>query len=309
MNFDPFLTELQKAMLINNRNWVAGITSVSYYYLSLDEAQATLKGCIHSEGEEPAPEEQLALARKNYEDFQLQEVRDHPPACDWRGMSGYSFMTPVKNQGLCSACVAFGIAAAMEANARIRLPLPFNSYAPVFFEDLSEAQLLYCNSNCSQGLAIVPALRYCQNSGLVAESNFPYYVGKPPADCQKILGEGWQQKTTQISGYTRLDAHQEMKAWIASKGPVVASMFVYEDFCLYRGGIYEYTLGNEIGFHVVCCLGYDDIKHAWLCKNSFGTDWGLDGYFWIHYGDCGIDSHMFGINGFSRIETFGMLNK
>ena len=122
----------------------------------------------------------------------------------------------------------------------------------------------------------------------------------------QVLGDGWQKKISQISGFTRLDTHHEMKMWLASKGPLVASMAVYDDLCLYKGGVYEYTLGNEIGLHVVCCIGYDDMKHAWLCKNSFGTDWGEDGYFWIHYGDeSGLDSHMFGINGFSKIYTLG----
>lgn len=92
-----------------------------------------------------------------------------------------------------------------------------------------------------------------------------------------------------------------MKKWIASTGPVIASMAGFDDFCLYKEGVYEYTLGNEIGSHAVCCIGYDDNKDAWLCKNSFGTHWGIDGYFWVGYGKCGIDSKMFGINGFSQI--------
>jgi C1A family cysteine protease len=76
-----------------------------------------------------------------------------------------------------------------------------------------------------------------------------------------------------------------------------------EKFSNYTGGIYECPSGENKYSHAVSCIGYDDRREAWLCKNSLGTDWGLDGYFWIGYGECGIDSKMFGINGFSKIYT------
>lgn len=307
MDFDTFLTELQKQMLLNNRSWMAGVTSISHYSLLSEDSQTLLTGCQHSEEHEPSPEEQKALAQKNYQDFQDQGPGNHPPAFDWRNVGGYNFVTPIKNQRLCASCVAFGVVAALEANARIRLNLPVNPlHKRLLFEDLSEAQLFYCNAVCSMGWNIPDALNYCQHEGIVPEWCFPYYIGDPPSNCDEKIQTEWKDKLTKISGFTRLDSHPAMKEWIASKGPVIASMTGFDDFMLYKGGIYEYTLGSTIGFHAVCCIGYDDLKHAWLCKNSFGTNWGMDGYFWVHYGDeCSIDSHMFGINGFSQIYTVG----
>jgi hypothetical protein len=49
------------------------------------------------------------------------------------------------------------------------------------------------------------------------------------------------------------------------------------------------------------CDGYDDDRGAWLCKNSWGTGWGEGGYFWIAYGECGIDWAMWVIDGFAVI--------
>lgn len=40
---------------------------------------------------------------------------------------------------------------------------------------------------------------------------------------------------------------------------------------------------NDLGGHAVLMVGYDDSKQAFLVMNSWGEDWGLEGFFWLPY--------------------------
>ena len=38
-----------------------------------------------------------------------------------------------------------------------------------------------------------------------------------------------------------------------------------------------------LGGHAVTCVGYDDAKSVWIMKNSWGSNWGDKGYFYLPY--------------------------
>uniref|UniRef100_A0AC35UGT0 Pept_C1 domain-containing protein n=1 Tax=Rhabditophanes sp. KR3021 TaxID=114890 RepID=A0AC35UGT0_9BILA len=76
-------------------------------------------------------------------------------------------------------------------------------------------------------------------------------------------------------------------------GPVSVAFEVYEDFMLYKGGIYEHKGGKMEGGHAVRLIGWGverGVKY-WLIANSWNEDWGEKGTFRIRRGtnECGIE--------------------
>lgn len=77
-------------------------------------------------------------------------------------------------------------------------------------------------------------------------------------------------------------------------GPVEAAFTVYEDFLNYKSGIYQHVEGSMLGGHAIKCIGFgtENGIDYWLMANSWGPDWGEDGYFKIKRGDSQVDSNM-----------------
>ena len=111
-------------------------------------------------------------------------------------------------------------------------------------------------------------------------------------------------RLTKISGYSELTNNPaDIKSFIATKGPVDACFIVYADFFSYTSGVYQHVSGDVAGGHCVAIVGYNDNPGYWICKNSWGSGWGEQGYFRIAYGECGIESWgNFGVDG---IENTG----
>lgn len=220
----------------------------------------------------------------------------YPPAVDLRSAPAGNLITPIRNQAACGSCVAFGSSAAVEGTLRAERE------DPNIEVDLSEAYLFYCKAAAEGRTCDGPtggwypkaALDvFAEGGGVPDEECFPYTAG----DQQCAVCSDWEGRATTIAKWEPLDTPGEMKDWLASHGPVVASMTVYEDFQQYAGGIYAYVSGRLRGGHCICIVGYDDEQKYWIGKNSWSTGWGEEGFFRIAYGQCGIDSGMLGVEG------------
>jgi len=217
-----------------------------------------------------------------------------PTSLDWRNKDGQNWITPIKSQGTCGSCVAFGSVAAFEANIRIA-----NS-DPNLDINLSEQHLFSCGGgNCITGWFVSSALNYMRDNGVPPESCFPYQGidGHCSDTCPN-----WQSQAYKITSWTWVVSDATSIELALVNGPVVATFDVYEDFggCAinhpdcgysgYGGGIYHHTGGWLLGGHAVSLIGYDNAQQYWIAKNSWGSGWGENGYFRIGFGEVGINN-------------------
>ncbi|SFA96594.1 Papain family cysteine protease [Poseidonocella pacifica] len=217
-----------------------------------------------------------------------------PASFDHRNVGGKNFTTPVKNQGSCGSCVAHGVAAVMETTYRR------SQNNPNLDLDLSEAHLFYCHGGeegrtCANGWFPDAALDKCKDKGITLESVYPYSGSQQAC----AVPNGWEGNMARVTGRSKLNGRAAIKEWIAQKGSVTGCFIVYQDFFSYRSGVYKHVSGNQAGGHCVEIIGYNDAQGCWICKNSWGPNWGEGGFFRIAYGQCQIDTWYgpYGANG------------
>jgi hypothetical protein len=94
-----------------------------------------------------------------------------------------------------------------------------------------------------------------------------------------------------IEGNDMKERIMNIKYQIVKWGPVAAGFLVYDNFINEYDGldVYSKTSGKILGGHYVSIVGWG--KDYWICRNSFGADWGLLGYFYMKMGieECKLE--------------------
>ena len=98
---------------------------------------------------------------------------------------------------------------------------------------------------------------------------------------------------------TKSGSEYNIRKEIFKFGPCTSGMMVYEDFVNFQGdGIYEYDKKSEkVGGHAIVIIGWGEKggKKYWIVRNSWGEEWGDNGYFKILRGSnhCEIEENCF----------------
>jgi len=223
-----------------------------------------------------------------------------PESWDWRNVAGVNFVSEVRDQGKCGSCYAFSSMGMLESRLNI---LTKNTKRYTF----STQDVVSCSKlsqGCDGGFPFLVAGRYGKDFGVVEEDCNPYNGTDDAACSTRNCLRHFTASYKYVGGYYGACNELEMKKALVQNGPLSVSFEVYDDFMMYKSGVYHHTkLLTSSGFqpfeltnHAVLLVGYGHDAQLgedyWIIKNSWGTAWGEDGYFRIRRGtdECAIES-------------------
>ncbi|MBE2230973.1 MAG: peptidase C1A papain [Chitinophagaceae bacterium] len=205
------------------------------------------------------------------------------------------FAPAVGNQGAQGSCVAWSAAYAARTileSARTGQAGDNLKFSPAFL--YNQIGLEGC-----QGSYIIRAMEFMTNKGAVPYDQFRY----TDQDCSRQPDDQLQRAALQykMHGFNRLslgerndvlDLHA-IKENLSQGAPVVIGMMVGQSFMQAMQGqdVWEPAPGDEnmmgFGGHAMCVVGYDDARYggAFLIMNSWGPEWGQNGFAWVRYSD------------------------
>ena len=237
--------------------------------------QAASRGKYHWVRDTPDPRDQI---------YQLQPLQTTPGTVDLR-----QYASPIDDQGNLGSCTGNAIAGQIDlidkkGGKQLRVSRLFIYY---------QERVIEGTTRYDSGAYIRDGIKACYTYGAPLESLWPYNINqfavKPNTSA---TNDALNRKVT---GYQKCTDFNSVKNALANGNPVTIGFDVYSSFesgnWYNTTGIMPYPNTNReslLGGHAVCLVGYNDnlnnSGHGYfLARNSWGTSWGLQGYFWMPY--------------------------
>ncbi|MDY6992188.1 MAG: C1 family peptidase [Pseudomonadota bacterium] len=187
-----------------------------------------------------------------------------------------------RDQGAQNSCVGWAVGYALKSyQESVEMGWSLESNDHLFSPAFIYNQI---NGNGDNGSRLDNALDLVINQGVATLQAMPYVESD-------VTTQPSAQAQQQASSYTArewaiIETNKDMKNALADGVPVVISMAAYTSLKSLQGTNSVYNTADTYeGEHAVTIVGYDDDKFggAFKVMNSWGTDWGDNGYFWLTY--------------------------
>lgn len=203
-----------------------------------------------------------------------------PPKVDLRAQC-----PAVYDQGELGSCTANAIGGAIHFD-RMKQKLQPDFVPSRLFIYYNE-RVIEHSVDSDSGAQIRDGIKSVAKQGDCPEPEWPYDISafrdKPTKKCYQ---DARKYKAVDYARVTR--TLNQMKGCLASGYPFVYGFTVYESFesdAVAKTGEVSMPSPKEqvLGGHAVLAVGYDDASRRFIVRNSWGTSWGLQGYFTMPY--------------------------
>ena len=193
------------------------------------------------------------------------------------------FCSIVENQESLGSCTANALAGNLEY---------LDHRIDDVYEDVSRLFIYYNERvledtvDYDSGASLRDGIKTLRKQGACWEKTWPYlierFTRKPSKKCYM------EAKKHQIESYHRINNLPEMLTCLAEGYPFVFGFTVYESFQsqkVAKTGVASMPRKKEkvLGGHAVLAVGYNQSQKRFLVRNSWGSEWGKDGYFTMPY--------------------------
>jgi len=225
-----------------------------------------------------------AVWEKESKAKQLVKTGAYPTTFDW---SSKGMVTAVKNQEQCGSCWAFSATETIESVYAVK-------HGKSALNTLAPQQIVDCDTQgedqgCDGGYPYGAYEYIIQAGGQEGESDYPY-TGED-GTCQFNAAD-IEDKISNWKYVTQSSDEKVMQAFVYSSSPISVCVDA-EIWQTYQGGVIttDSGCGNSLD-HCVQITGWltENSTACWNVRNSWGADWGENGYIWVERGSdvCGI---------------------